>query len=332
MINLQEPNFDVAQLAHIELLTPDLDGTLFFFKELLGLQETERSGASVYLRAFEEHYHHSLKITEAPLPGLGHVAWRASSPQALERRAAALERSGQGRSWIGGDRGHGRAFQFDTPEGHRMELFWEVDYFSARPDAATALFNRPQRRPLTGIPVRRLDHFNLMAADPGKCRDFMVDVLGHRERERIVDDETGAVLASFLSFSNLSHDMAFLGEPTAMRGRLHHICFFLGSIQGIYELAEVAREAGLKIEAGPGRHGIGQGMYLYITEPGGNRVEVIGDTGYLCFDPAFKTVEWKASQIDDAGSWVGNPLPWAFFNQGTPLADILEPRMVPETV
>ena len=41
-LNMMEPIFDVAQLAHVELLTPDLEGTLCFFKDLLGLEETER--------------------------------------------------------------------------------------------------------------------------------------------------------------------------------------------------------------------------------------------------------------------------------------------------
>jgi catechol 2,3-dioxygenase len=79
MSTLSEPIFDVAQLAHVELLTPDIDGTLRFFKELLGMQETERRGSSAYLRGYEEYYHHSLKVTEAPRAGLGHVAWRARS-------------------------------------------------------------------------------------------------------------------------------------------------------------------------------------------------------------------------------------------------------------
>jgi len=80
-MNDQEPIFDVAQLAHVELLTPKPDETLWFFKGLLGLQETARRGQSVYLRGYEESYHHSLKITEAAAPGLGHVAWRSTSPQ-----------------------------------------------------------------------------------------------------------------------------------------------------------------------------------------------------------------------------------------------------------
>lgn len=33
----EEPNFDTAQLAHVELLTPKPDETLWFFKELLGM-------------------------------------------------------------------------------------------------------------------------------------------------------------------------------------------------------------------------------------------------------------------------------------------------------
>ena len=94
-----EPIYDVAHLAHVELLTPDLDGSLGFFRDLLGMQETARAGGSVYLRGYEEQYHHSLKLTAAPQAGAGHVAWRSRSPQALERRVAAIEAAGLGRGW-----------------------------------------------------------------------------------------------------------------------------------------------------------------------------------------------------------------------------------------
>jgi len=92
-----EPIYDVAHLAHVELLTPDLDGSLAFFRDLLGMQETARAGGSVYLRGYEEQYHHSLKLTAAPQAGAGHVAWRSRSAQALERRVAAIEAAGLGR-------------------------------------------------------------------------------------------------------------------------------------------------------------------------------------------------------------------------------------------
>jgi catechol 2,3-dioxygenase-like lactoylglutathione lyase family enzyme len=124
----KEPMFEVAQLAHVELFTPKPNETVHFFKELLGLQETERAGQSVYLRAYEDFYHHTLKVTQAAKPGLGHVAWRATSPQALERRVAALESSGLGVGWSEGDRGHGPAYRFTTPAGHPMELYGDSGY------------------------------------------------------------------------------------------------------------------------------------------------------------------------------------------------------------
>jgi catechol 2,3 dioxygenase len=323
-----EPIFDVAHLAHVELLTPDPKGTLRFFKDLLGMEETERTARSVYLRCYEEQYHHSLKITAASQAGLGHVAWRARTPQALQRRVAAIEGSGLGREWSKGDLGHGCAYRFETPEGHRMELFWDVDYFTATAGKETRLRNRPQRRPGTGTPVRRIDHVNLMAAKREPVRDFLVDILGFRERERVVEDD-GTVLASFLSVTNLSHDIAIVPERTDTRGRLHHVCFHYTSVQHLFDVAELAKEAGLTVEFGPGRHGIGGATFVYIVEPGGNRIELMGDPGYMIFDPAWRTVIWKASEFPTAAAWTGSPPPDSFLNYGTPLAE--ERAAVPAT-
>ena len=86
-----EPIFDVAQLSHVELFTPKMDESLWFFKELLGLQESSRDGKSVYLRGYEESYHHSLKLTERDQPGMAQMGWRASSKLALDRRVSQLE-------------------------------------------------------------------------------------------------------------------------------------------------------------------------------------------------------------------------------------------------
>ncbi len=315
-----EPIFDIAQLAHVELLTPNPEGTLHFFTDLLGLEEAERSADSVYLRGYEEQYHHSLKITAARSAGLGHAGWRTRTPQALQRRAAAIKATGLGRGWSKGDLGHGRAYQFETPEGHRMELFWDVDYFTAPAGKETRLHNRPQRRPSSGVPVRRIDHLNLLAADRGAVRDFLVDILGFRERERVVEDD-GSILASFLSVTNLSHDIAMVPEPTDMRGRLHHVCFHYTSVQHLFDVAELAKEAGLTVETGPGRHGIGGATFVYILEPGGNRIELMGDPGYMIFDPAWRTVVWQASEFPDAAAWVGSPPPESFRNYGTPPAE-----------
>src|SRR4029077_10876569 len=61
------------------------------------------------------------------------------------------------------------------------------------------------------------------------------------------------------------------------------------SVLHLFDVAELAKEAGIAIEDGPGRHGIGGATFLYMLEPAGNRIEVMGDPGYMIFDPAWKT-------------------------------------------
>ena len=149
----QEPIFDVAQLAHFEIYSPKIEESVKFFTDILGMTEVAREGKSVYLRAYEDIYHNSLKITENSEAGIGHMALRARSPQALERRVKVLEEMGAGIGWVDGDIGHGPAYQFEAPDGHIMEILWEVDYYEAPESEKTALLNRPQRRPSTGVPV-----------------------------------------------------------------------------------------------------------------------------------------------------------------------------------
>jgi catechol 2,3-dioxygenase len=197
-----------------------------------------------------------------------------------------------------------------------MELFWEVDYAATPPGEATALRNRPQRRPRRGVPVRRIDHLNVMTADTAAVRDFMTGALGFRERERVEVDGGGPVIASWLSVTNLTHDIALIPEPTSARGRFHHVAYHYLAAQHLYDVAELAREAGVTIEFGPGRHGIGGATFLYMIEPGGHRVEVMGDAGYLIFDPCWRPAVWKTSELAAAVAWSGSAPPDSFWLPG----------------
>jgi catechol 2,3-dioxygenase len=155
----------VAQLAHVPLFTPRPDATLHFFKDLLGMQESARAGQSGYLRAYEDHYHHTLKITESAQPGLGHIAWRTASSEALQRCAERLQADGQGDGWTEGDLGYGPAFRLRTPDGHPMgssgRLAAGALQMTRRPRCSTA----PSAGPTQGVPVRRIDHVKCYADD-----------------------------------------------------------------------------------------------------------------------------------------------------------------------
>jgi catechol 2,3-dioxygenase len=96
----------------MEMLTPKPEESLKFFVDVMGMTETARQGDSVYLRGWDDYEHHTLKLTASKTSGMNHMAFRARSPQALERRVAALKGSGYDIGWNDGDLGHGPAFLF----------------------------------------------------------------------------------------------------------------------------------------------------------------------------------------------------------------------------
>lgn len=318
MKEFKEPIFDVAQLAHIEIFSPKPEESVKFFTRFLGMNVTAQSGQSVYLKAYEDSYHNTLKITEAKEAGLGHAALRTISPQALDRRVEAVKATGLGRGWIDGDIGHGPAYQFTTPDGHLMELLFDVEYYQCKEEERTKLLSRSTKRPERGVPVRRLDHINLMSSNPAKDTDFLVDALGFRVREKIVDN--GSLMASWVSVSNLVHEIAFMPEPNQIPGKLHHLCYWYGIPQNLYDIADLLKDNDIFIEVPPNKHGISQAFCMYVYEPGGNRVELFGDAGYLITDPTWKPVTWEMKDVPGNGdTWIGTAFPDSWWNRGTPV-------------
>jgi len=179
---------DLAHLGHLELLTPKPEESLWFFTNVLGMTESGREGDSVYLRAYDDYERHSLKLTAWKLPGMGHVAYRTRSPQALKRRVAALKGSGYEVGWTEGDLAHGPAFVCRDPDGHNIELYYETQWYEAPAELKPALKNQAQKFPARGANVRRLDHWNGLAVDIEANREFFEKYLGFRLTEQIVLD------------------------------------------------------------------------------------------------------------------------------------------------
>ena len=79
---------DVAHIGHVELLTPRPEDSLRFFHQALGMEVEATEGGAVFLRGWGDYERYSLKLTESAQAGLGHMALRARSPEALDHRVA----------------------------------------------------------------------------------------------------------------------------------------------------------------------------------------------------------------------------------------------------
>src|SRR5262245_39961664 len=174
---IKEPILDIAHLAHLEILTPKFEESRNFFVNVLGMTQSAEKVDSGYLLAGDDYELYSLKLAASKTSGLKHVAYRCRSPQALERRAAALKGSGFDIGWTDGDVGHGKTFVCKDPDDLLIELYYETEWYAPPPDKKPALKNQAQRYPARGVNVRRLDHWNGLAVDIKANREFFENYL-----------------------------------------------------------------------------------------------------------------------------------------------------------
>lgn len=321
MSHEQEPIRDIAHLAHVELLTPTPEESLAFFVDVLGMEEVAREGQSVYLRGWGQYEQYCMKLTESEKPGVGHTAFRTVSPQALERRAAAIEASGYGIGWTDGDFGHGKSYMFRDPDGHLLEIYYETEKYKAPPHLRPILKNQPQRFTGRGAAVRQLDHVNFLAVDPRGNGEFIKSTLGLRVSEQIVQDD-GDLAAVWLYSGQTSYDIVYTRDATNTKGRLHHISFRVDTREEVMRAADIMIEYDIMIEGGPAKHTINQTIFLYGFEPGGNRIEV-SSGGYLIYAPDWEPVSWTMAERARGQAWRTPTIP-SFHTYGTPPVDIPE--------
>ncbi|MBQ0855546.1 catechol 2,3-dioxygenase [Streptomyces sp. BH-SS-21] len=310
------PLGDIAHLGHVELLTPDLDASVGFFTDYLGLTVSGQSGDSVYLRTWDDYEHHSLVLTAHTTSGVRRTALRTSSEEALHRRVKELENAGHAGRWTEGEPGLGQLYVTADPDGHEIALYWESEWYQAPDELKPGLKNQPQAKPGHGVGVRRLDHVNFLAADVAANGGFQSQVLGARPTEQIQLD-SGRIAGQWLTFTNKSYDVVYTEDWTGSTGRLHHIAFATDTREDILRAADLALDTGVFIETGPHKHAIQQTFFLYVYEPGGNRIELCNPLTRLVLAPDWPLVTWTESERKKGQAW-GLKTIESFHTHGTP--------------
>src|SRR5207247_4793543 len=132
------------------------------------------------------------------------------------------------------------------------------------------------------------------AVDVRVTREFLENNLGLRTTEQIVF-EKGEIGAWFTA-TNKSYDLAYTKDHTGTRGRLHHVTYAVDSREEVLRAADIFLENGVYIETGPHKHAIQQTFFLYVYEPGGNRVEVDSAGARLVLAPDWPPVVWTEAE------------------------------------
>ncbi|MBF6634322.1 MAG: VOC family protein [Planococcus sp. (in: Bacteria)] len=301
---------EIAKLGYISLVSADLEKSLVFFRDIIGLEETEEKDGVHYLRAWGDFQHHTLSIQQGDRGHVKHIGWRTKTKEDVAAFGKLLEEQGiavdQVDAWK--TPGIGESISFQVPSGHTFNLYFDVKRPPVDEHRRSVLKNQTYKSWAKGISPRRLDHVNLhTSAESSATYSFMEEVLGFKMREYLISDE-GNVLAGWMSVTQLVHDVALVSRPeTPTKARLHHISYWLDDSQDILRAADILREHHFDF-VGPGKHAISQALYLYVTDPGsGCRVELFTGS-YLIFEPDWQPVEWTESERSFGNTYWGDSI------------------------
>ena len=266
----KNPHF-LSQMAHVELLSTDMSETVRFYTEVVGLDETGRDENSVYLRAWGDYFLYTLKITQSETKGLGTVGWRADSAEALHECVTYLESNGAGKGWVEADKGRGKAYRFQSPDGHSHEVFWDVTWLRESGERKSIFVDRYSSNRRKGANPRRIDHFTYLVAlgTYAKEKAFW-SAMGLRNPDEVRFDDEKPPVGGLWTTGNLSHDIAIFSDPNIKPGLglANHICYNADSREEVLLALDWFCENGYKSYwGGPTRHKADEGFFFYIMEP-----------------------------------------------------------------
>ena len=283
----------VLRPGHAQMRVLDLDESVDFYSNVLGLIETGRDAQGrVYFKTWEERDHNSVILRQADKAGVDFFSFKVADKAALEKLDGDLQAFGVKTQRIpaGELLETGERVRFTLPTGHDIELYSQKtaignDMGELNPEAWCASAEK-------GIAPIRLDHCLLYGPDIEKAQAIFQDVLGFFLVEHI-ELEPGQDLAIWLSCSTKAHDIAFVRHPEP--GKLHHISFKLDSWEKVLRAADIMSMNRISIDIGPTRHGITRGTTIYAFDPSGNRFETFCG-GYDTY-PDYKAVKWTWDEV-----------------------------------
>jgi len=302
----------IAKTGAINLGTKDLAASLGFFRDILGMEVVAEQSGVAYLRGYQELHHHSLVLTEQDEAVVNSLSFRVQRPQDVELfRDELLEQEIEAIEVPAGvEVGRGTAVRFLMPwGGHPIELYHDMEKTPTPHEELRSKLptNSSKRR---GLGVRRIDHFNVQTS-PGninKAEGWLSHALGFRRREFANIPDTTTLLASWMSVTSQMHDIAIVANMMEKNAQLHHVAFNLENFSDLLTAADILRDHDVSYGTGPGKHGIGQAMYLYVHDPGSDhRVELYAG-GYQIHDNDWEAVEWRKENMPEGMTWYGDPI------------------------
>lgn len=250
-------DFRYLKPGYVALNVTNLDRSIAFYCDLVGLHLEERVGDQLAcLRCSDDH--HNVLLYRAPSAGIRRMAFQLESPEDLTRAHSHIRKLGWPLTEVAATEiaalRQGKTLRFALPHsGLTFEFYAEIAP------------GRDRYIP-TLTQIQRLGHVVIRCAN----RDAVLDTLT-RELNFRVSDYFGDQVAFLRCHPNPYHHS--FGVSRAESDGLHHVNFMVRDVDDIGRAMNRMRNAGVEIVYGPGRHDISNSIFLYYLDPDGMTVE-----------------------------------------------------------
>ena len=262
--------------------TPDVARQVAYYTEVMGLTPVEQTAerAVMISRVGDE----AMVFERGAEPACTKISFQVDPGADLDDASNALGLAGEFRTDV--TPAVARSFVFSDPSGTEVELF-------QRPKIGTA-------NATTGIAPLRAAHISFGVPDCKSISDFYISKLGFR-----VSDWMGDFFV-FLRCGPEHHAVNFHTHHAMSRPEVHHIAFELRDWAHVQAACEVLGKHKRKIVWGPGRHGIGHGIFVYHRDPDDNIIEVFTEIDQMKDEALgfFEPRPWHEDNPQRPKSWV----------------------------
>ena len=245
---------DVRAIAHATLETSDIERSVEYYTQVLGLHVSYRDSHRTILVTHVGR--ETLVLENGSAARLTRLALQVAPGTDLGDVGKMLYAREGIRTELYADitPGISQALVFQDPIGTIVELFAD---------------NTPsRRREPSGIGPLKLGHVAFCCLDVRHQTDFYCRLLGFRVSDWMED---------MFSFLRCGHDHHTVNFAAAHSTKLHHMAFELKDWAHIGAACEILGRRNMPIIWGPGRHGIGHNVFVYHRNPDDQIVEVFTD-------------------------------------------------------
>ena len=249
--------FRYRKPGYLALNVSNLDASVAFYRDLVGLQLEGQQGAdAAFFRCSQDH--HNLVLYQSSEPGIKRMAFELESDADLEQAARYIDQMGWPRQEVDAEETQqlhqGRTFRFCIPES---TLTFEF-YAQMQPGTGDYL--------PTVSKIERLGHVVLRCEKRDAVLKTLTELLNFR-----VSDHFGDLVAFLRCFPNPLHHT--FGVSRGDADGLHHLNFMVTDVDDVGCAMNRMRKAGVEVVYGPGRHAISNSIFIYFLDPDGMTVE-----------------------------------------------------------